>query len=94
MALQPHLALTRATWSTHSLTSSMQSPDPSFSVVTLFGMEPQLFAYAAISITSGRAFTAIAICTVVIGKIFTVFLIVKNDHAVTFAFATMKTGVD
>ena len=57
-------------------------------------MQSQLFAYAAISIISERAFTALAICTVVMGKIFTVFLIVKNDHAVTFAFATNPFGRD
>ena len=57
-------------------------------------MEFQLFAYAAISITFGRAFTAIAICIVVMGKVFTVFLIVKIDYVVTFAFTTTKTIVD
>ena len=58
------------------------------------GMKSQLLAYAAISITSGRTFAVIAICTVAVGRNFAVVLTVKNDHAVTFAFATMQAWVD
>ena len=79
VALQPrltHLAWERATLSAPSLTSSLQSPDSPLSVVMLLGMGSQPLAYASVSITSGGAFTAISICTVVMGKVFTVFLIV------------------
>ena len=60
------------------MASFLQSPDSSLPVVILLGMESQLFAYASVSITSGGAFTAISIRTVVMGKGFTVFLIVKT----------------
>ena len=57
-------------------------------------MGVHLLVHASGSITSGGAFTAIAICTVVVGKVFTVFFNVEIVITVTFAFTTTKTSVD
>ena len=57
-------------------------------------MGVHMFVYASGSITSGGAFTAIASCIVVMGKVFTVSFIVEIVIVVSFAFTTTKTSVD